>query len=208
MLLHAIGMGTDGMREFENRYMDNGILDFLLKEREAGRIRNLEFSYHGDIKVFDYLLSRHDEYKWDFVQIQLNYLDWHHAKEINPRNTDAEYLYGELEKRGIPAIIMEPLLGGRLSNLHGHVVSRLKQAEPERSVASWAFRFAGTWPGVLTVLSGMTYMEHLEDNLRSFCPLKLLTEEENKFLFDTADLMMQYPTILRYNYVLLYIIRW
>ncbi|MDE5689371.1 MAG: aldo/keto reductase, partial [Duncaniella sp.] len=192
---HAIGMGTDGMREFESRYMDNGILDFLLKEREAGRIRNLGFSYHGDIKVFDYLLSRHDEYKWDFVQIQLNYLDWHHAKEINPRNTDAEYLYGELEKRGIPAIIMEPLLGGRLSNLHDHVVSRLKQAEPERSVASWAFRFAGTWPGVLTVLSGMTYMEHLEDNLRSFCPLKPLTEEENKFLFDTADLMMQYPTI-------------
>ncbi len=206
MLLHAIGMGTDGMREFENRYMDNGILDFLLKEREAGRIRNLEFSYHGDIKVFDYLLSRHDEYKWDFVQIQLNYLDWHHAKEINPRNTDAEYLYGELEKRGIPAIIMEPLLGGRLSNLHDHVVSRLKQAESERSVASWAFRFAGTWPGVLTVLSGMTYMEHLEDNLRSFCPLKPQTE--NKFLFDTADLMMQYPTILIYNYVLLYIIRW
>lgn len=206
MLLHAIGMGTDGMREFENRYMDNGILDFLLKEREAGRIRNLEFSYHGDIKVFDYLLSRHDEYKWDFVQIQLNYLDWHHAKEINPGNTDAEYLYGELEKRGIPAIIMEPLLGGRLSNLHDHVVSRLKQAESERSVASWAFRFAGTWPGVLTVLSGMTYMEHLEDNLRSFCPLKPLTE--NKFLFDTADLMMQYPTILIYNYVLLYIIRW
>lgn len=203
MLLHAIGMGTDGMREFENRYMDNGILDFLLKEREAGRIRNLEFSYHGDIKVFDYLLSRHDEYKWDFVQIQLNNLDWHHANEINPRNIDAEYLYGELEKRGIPAIIMEPLLGGRLSNLHDHVVSRLKQAESERSVASWAFRFAGTWPGVLTVLSGMTYMEHLEDNLRSFCPLKPLTE--NKFLFDTADLMMQYPTILRYNYVLLYI---
>lgn len=182
MLLHAIGMGTDGMREFENRYMDNGILDFLLKEREAGRIRNLEFSYHGDIKVFDYLLSRHDEYKWDFEQIQLNYLDWHHAKEINPRNTDAEYLYGELEKRGILAIIMEPLLGGRLSNLHDHVVSRLKQAEPERGVASWAFRFAGTWPGVLTVLSGMTYMEHLEDNLRSFCPLKPQTEEENKFL--------------------------
>lgn len=206
MLLHAIGMGTDGMREFENRYMDNGILDFLLKEREAGRIRNLEFSYHGDIKVFDYLLSRHDEYKWDFEQIQLNYLDWHHANEINPRNTDAEYLYGELEKRGILAIIMEPLLGGRLSNLHDHVVSRLKQAEPERGVASWAFRFAGTWPGVLTVLSGMTYMEHLEDNLRSFCPLKPLTE--NKFLFDTADLMMQYPTILIYNDVLLYIIRW
>lgn len=195
MLLHAIGMGNNGMEEFKSRYIDNGILDFLLEEREAGRIRNLGFSYHGDIAVFDHLLANHDKYKWDFVQIQLNYLDWHHAKEINPRNTDAEYLYTELEKRGIPAVIMEPLLGGRLSKVHDHVVARLKQAEPERSVASWAFRYAGTHPGVLTVLSGMTYMEHLADNLRSFCPLKPLTDDEMKFLYDTADLMMQFPTI-------------
>lgn len=195
MLLHGVGMGEDGMEEFRKRYIDNGILDFLLKEREAGRIRNLGFSYHGDIAVFDYLLSRHDEYKWDFVQIQLNYVDWHHAKEVNPRNTDAEYLYGELEKRGIPAVIMEPLLGGRLSNVPDHIVARLKEQEPERSVASWAFRYAGTHPGVLTVLSGMTYMEHLDDNLRSFCPLQPLTGDEMKFLYDTADLMMQYPTI-------------
>lgn len=125
LLLHGIGMG--GMESLNGRYIDNGVLDYLLKEREAGRIRNLGFSYHGDIEVFDYLLSKHDEYKWDFVQIQMNYLDWKHAREINPRNTDAEYLYGELEKRGIPAVIMEPLLGGRLSNLHDHVVARLKQ---------------------------------------------------------------------------------
>lgn len=193
LLLHGIGMG--GMEALNGRYIDNGVLDYLLKEREAGRIRNLGFSYHGDIEVFDYLLSKHDEYKWDFVQIQMNYLDWKHAKEINPRNTDAEYLYGELEKRGIPAVIMEPLLGGRLSNLHDHVVARLKQQEPERSVASWAFRFAGTFPGVMTVLSGMTYMEHLEDNLRSYAPFKPLTDEEVNFLYATADMMMQYPTI-------------
>lgn len=195
LLLHGIGMGDDGMEALRGRYIDNGVLDYLLKEREAGRIRNLGFSYHGDIAVFDYLLSKHDEYKWDFVQIQLNYLDWKHAKEINPRNTNAEYLYGELAKRGIPAIIMEPLLGGRLSNLHDHVVARLKQAEPDRSVASWAFRFAGTHPDVLTVLSGMTYMEHLEDNLRTYAPFKPLTDDEMQFLYDTADLMMQYPTI-------------
>lgn len=193
LLLHGIGMG--GMESLHGRYLDNGVLDYLLKEREAGRIRNLGFSYHGDIEVFDYLLSKHDEYKWDFVQIQLNYLDWKHAKEINPRNTDAEYLYGELAKRGIPAVIMEPLLGGRLSNLHDHVVARLKQAEPDRSVASWAFRYAGTHPDVLTVLSGMTYMEHLEDNLRTYAPFKPLTEEEMQFLYTTADMMMQYPTI-------------
>ena len=195
LLLHAVGMGNDGMEALHARYLDNGMLDFLLQEREAGRIRNLGFSYHGDIKVFDYLLSQHDRYRWDFVQIQLNYLDWRHAKEINPRNTNAEYLYGELAKRGIPAVIMEPLLGGRLSKVHDHIVARLKQREPGRSVASWAFRYAGTHPDVLTVLSGMTYMEHLEDNLRSFCPLQPLTEEEVGFLYDTADLMMQYPTI-------------
>ena len=193
-LLHGVGMGN-GMGDFESRYVKNGMLDFLLEERRAGRIRNLGFSYHGDIRVFDYLLSIHDRVRWDFVQIQLNWLDWRHAKEINPRNTDAEYLYGELQKRGIPAVIMEPLLGGRLSKVHDHIVERLKQREPDRSVASWAFRFAGSLPGVLTVLSGMTYMEHLQDNLRSYCPLTPLTQEETQFLYDTADLMMQYPTI-------------
>lgn len=194
MLLHAIGMGN-GMEEFENRYIRNGILDFLLEERKAGRIRHLGFSYHGDIAVFDHLLSKHDTYQWDFALIQMNYLDWQHAKEINERNTNAEYLYNELAKRGIPNMIMEPLLGGRLAKVHDHIVARLKQREPERSVASWAFRFAGTYPNVLTVLSGMTYMEHLLDNLHSYCPLTPLNEEEKQFLFDTADLMMQYPTI-------------
>ena len=159
MLLHGVGMGNDGMEEFNKRYIDNGVLDFLMKEREAGRIRNLGFSYHGDIAVFDHLLSRHDEYKWDFVQIQLNYVDWKHAKEVNERNTNAEYLYNELARRDIPAIIMEPLLGGRLSNVPDHIVSRLKQRDPERSVASWAFRYAGSHPDVLTVLSGMTYRQ-------------------------------------------------
>lgn len=194
MLLHAVGMGG-GMEEYENRYVKNGILDFLVEERAAGRIRNLGFSYHGDIKVFDYLLSRHDEYKWDFVQIQMNYLDWKYAKDINPRNTNAEYLYGELAKRGIPAIIMEPLLGGRLSKVPDRIVARLKQREPERSVASWAFRFCGTYPGVLTILSGMTMMEHLQDNLLSLAPLKPLTDEELAFLQDTATEMMRFETI-------------
>lgn len=194
LLLHGIGMGN-GMEEFEERYMKNGLLDYLVEERKSGRIRNLGFSYHGDIKVFDYLLSRHDEYKWDFVQIQLNYLDWKYAKEINPRNTDAEYLYNELTKRNIPAIIMEPLLGGRLSNAPGNIVARLKQLKPELSVASWAFRFAGSFPNVLTVLSGMTRMEHLQDNLRTYAPLDALTEDDFSFLQQTATMMMQFNTI-------------
>lgn len=192
-LLHGIGMG--GMAALRSRYLDNGMLDFLLAEREAGRIRNLGFSYHGDIEVFDYLVSRQDEIKWDFVQIQLNYVDWKHAKEVNARNTDAEYLYGELEKRGIPAVIMEPLLGGRLSNVPDHLVARLKQRRPASSVASWAFRFAGSFPGVLTVLSGMIYMEHLQDNLRTYSPLDALTDADKVFLEETAQLMLRYPTI-------------
>lgn len=130
--------------------------------------------------------------KWDFVQIQLNYLDWKHA---SGRNVNADYLYGELEKRGIPAVIMEPLLGGRLSNVPDHIVARLKQQRPENSVASWAFRFAGSPDGVLTVLSGMTYMEHLQDNIRTYSPLIPVTDEEKDFLEETAQLMMKYPTI-------------
>lgn len=193
MLLHSVGNG--GMEEFSNRYLNNGILDFLLEEREAGRIRNLGFSYHGDVEVFDFLLANNDKYKWDFVQIQMNYIDWKYAQKINERNVNAEYLYEELAKRGIQAIIMEPLLGGRLSNVPDNVMARLKQKEPENSVASWAFRFAGTYPEVLTVLSGMTRMEHLQDNLHTYSPLKPLTDEEQAFLQDTATLMMQYPTI-------------
>ncbi len=179
-LLHGIGMG--GMDALNGRYIDNGILDYLVKEREAGRIRNLGFSYHGDIAVFDHLLSQHDKYHWDFVQIELNYLDWDFANEINNRNTDARYLYAELEKRAIPSVIMEPLLGGRLANIPQYLATELKKRDPERSVASWAFRYAGTPKGVLTVLSGMTYMEHLKDNLLSYCPLKPLTEEEQTYL--------------------------
>lgn len=194
LLLHGIGGG--GMEALHGRYLDNGILDYLMEQREKGVIRNLGFSYHGDIEVFDYLLAHHDKYKWDFVQIQLNYVDWHLARKMNSRNTDAEYLYNELDKRGIPAVIMEPLLGGRLSKMPDHIVATLKQQRPEDSVASWAFRYAGTKPRILTVLSGMTYMEHLEDNIRSYSPLIPLTDEEQQWLEnEIANLFYSYPTI-------------
>ena len=194
-LLHSVGGGTDPIADFNTRFVNNGLIDYLMKEREAGRIRHLGFSFHGAVELFDYLLSKQDEYHWEFVQIQMNYLDWKHAKENNRRNVNAEYLYTELEKRNIPAVIMEPLLGGRLSRVPDHVVRRFKQQSPESSVASWAFRYCGSATNILTVLSGMTYMEHLQDNIRSFAPLVPLTEEEKQFLYDTADIMMQYPTI-------------
>lgn len=189
-LLHSIGNG--GIDMFKDRYVNNGMIDYLMKEREAGRIRRLGFSFHGTVDVFDEVLAMHDKVHWDFVQIQLNYVDWRHAKG---NNVNAEYLYGELVKRNIPAVIMEPLLGGRLSNVPQHVMERLKSREPENSVASWAFRFAGSQKQVLTVLSGMTYMEHLQDNLRTYSPLVELNSEEKEFLEETARLMIQYPTI-------------
>ena len=173
-LLHSVG---GSMEEFRGRYLDNGMMDYLLKEREAGRIRNLGFSFHGMKSVFDEVLALHDQYHWDFVQIELNYLDWDFADEMSNRNVDASYLYEELHKRGIPAVIMEPLLGGRLANLPQYLVNELKKFDPTKSVASWAFRYAGTYEGVLTVLSGMTYMEHLKDNLLSYCPLVPLKEQ-------------------------------
>lgn len=154
-LLHSVG---GGMKAFNERYIDNGMLDFLLEEREAGRIRRLGWSFHGDMETFDQILAMQDTVHWDFVQIQLNYVDWRHAKG---NNVNAEYLYDELAKRKIPAIIMEPLLGGRLSKVPEHIVSRLKQRRPEDSVASWAFRFAGSPELVLTVLSGKIGRAHV-----------------------------------------------
>ena len=192
-LLHAIGGSMD---EFNRRYVDNGIMDFLMEERKAGRVRNLGFSFHGRQDVFDEVIAMHDKYHWDFVQIELNWLDWNYANEINGGNVDASYLYAELQKKGIPAVIMEPLLGGRLAKVPGYVANELKQRDPEKSIASWAFRYAGTPEGVLTVLSGMTFMEHLKDNLLTYCPLQPLSQEEQEFL-DTkiAHQMMEEETI-------------
>lgn len=193
MLLHSVGGGDDGMAQFKERFIDNGVLDFLLEQRKNGTIRNLGFSFHGDIKVFDYLLSQHNEYHWDFVQIQLNYFDWKNAESYDQPNSD--YLYDELAKRNIPAIIMEPLLGGRLAELPDPLASKLLKRDPERSVASWAFRYAGSFAGVLTVLSGMTYMEHLEENVKTYSPLVPLTDEEKRFLEEVGTEMANYKTV-------------
>ena len=178
-LLHSIGGGSpNSMKLFNARFIDNGMLDFLLKEREAGRIRNLGFSFHGDEAVFRHALSLHDKVHWDFVQIQLNWVDWHHAKEINPRNVNAETLYNLLAERKIPAVIMEPLLGGRLARFKESVARRITPLDPQATPASWSFRFAGTLPGVLTVLSGMTYLEYVKENVKTYSPLKPLNDNE------------------------------
>jgi len=192
-LLHAIGSG--GVAAFEQRYVQNGMMDFLIKEKEAGRIRNLGFSFHGAPGEFDELIGLHDsgKYHWDFVQIEMNFVDWNHAD--GRRNANASYLYEELDKRGIPIVIMEPLLGGRLANVPEAIATQMKEREPDKSIASWAFRFCGTHPRVLCTLSGMTNMDPLLDNVKTFTHFKPLTEEELDFLERMATQMMEYPTV-------------
>ena len=192
-LLHAIGSG--GVAAFRQRYVQNGMMDFLIKEKEAGRIRNLGFSFHGSPGEFDQLIGLHDsgEYHWDFVQIEMNYVDWTHADGV--RNANAVYLYEELDKRGIPIVIMEPLLGGRLANVPDAIASQMKEREPDKSIASWAFRFCGTYPRVLCTLSGMTNMDPLLDNIKTFTHFKPLTDEELEFLERMATQMKEYPLV-------------
>lgn len=190
-LLHAIG--TSGFEGFEERYINNGLLDFLLEEREAGRIRNLGFSFHGRKEIFDQFMALHEKYHWDFVQIEMNYVDWEHAKV--PENVNADYLYEELAKRNIPATIMEPLLGGRLAKLPDAIAEKMKEREPQMSIASWAFRFCGSYPNILTVLSGMSSMDPLIENVETFSHFKPLNDEEKAFLMEMANLMENYPTV-------------
>lgn len=187
-LIHNIS----GAEAFNKRFVENGLVDFLIEERKAGRIRNLGFSFHGKKEGFDELMALHEKYHWDFVQIQLNYIDWNYA---SGRNTNASYLLDELNKRGIPSIIMEPLLGGRLADAPDRIVDRMKEMNPQGSVASWAFRFAGSQDGVLTVLSGMNCMEHLQDNMKSYSPFVPLTDKEKDFLEDIARMRMEYPEV-------------
>ena len=182
-LLHSIS----GRDSFEKRYGSTGIMDFLLAERKAGHIRNLGFSFHGPKEGLDELLALQDKYHWDFVQIQMNYPDWYCG--------DAEYLYNALDAAGLPVVIMEPLLGGRLSSIPAPLEAKLKAREPGRSAASWAFRFCGSYPRILTVLSGMTYMEHLQDNLSSFCGLQTLSDDDKALLAEVAESYTKYPLV-------------
>ena len=167
-LLHSIGNG--GIEAFKARYIDNGMMEFLLKEREAGRIRNLGFSFHGTVDTYDYALSLHDEVKWDFVQIQLNYVDW-----TLQQGKEKCALLGE---RNIPVWVMEPLRGGRLCQLSEEDAAVLHALRPKESPAGWAFRFLQSIPSVGVTLSGMSTMEQLQENLSFFETEQPLSPEE------------------------------
>jgi len=195
-LLHAVGGG--GMERLKERFIDNGLLDYLCEERDKGNIRNLGFSYHGDVAVFDWLLDNNDKYKFTFVQIEMNYIDWRHAstqKNSRKNDADAEYLYQKCEKAGVQCVVMEPLLGGRLANLPEQYLKQLKDVHPNSTAAWWAFRWVGSYPNILTTLSGMTTMQVLTENCNTFSPLEPCTEEENNLLAKIADSMAGMPVI-------------
>lgn len=196
-LLHGIDGGNDALAAFNACYIENGVFDFFIEQRQCGRIHNVGFSYHGDVHIFDLALQMHDSgyVHWDFVQIPLNYVDWKCAQKINPQNTNVAYLYGELHRRGIPIVVVEPLLGGRLATMANAITVQMKQRNPDCSVASWALRYAATYPDVLTILSAMTYMEHLQDNLRSLAPLSPLTDNDRHFLDGVAQQIAMLPNI-------------
>ena len=150
---------------------ENHIYDILKKRQAAGQIKNLGFSFHDRPALLERILCEH---AWDFVQIQLNYLDW----ELQ----DAKTQYELVERAGIPCIVMEPVRGGALANLSAPAAKVLKDAAPGRSTASWAIRYAASLPNVLTVLSGMSSLGQLEDNVATMESFTPLSDEERQVL--------------------------
>ena len=150
--------------------LKNGAVDFAMTLKGKGKIKRLGFSFHGDNKDFPKIL---DYTKWDFVQIQANYYDW---------DTFSKEQYEEAAKRGIPVVVMEPLRGGELAKLRPDAREVLEKAEPGSTPAKWAFRYIAEKENILTVLSGMTQMEHLKENINTFSPLEPLSDDEEKTL--------------------------
>ncbi|MGI6403453.1 MAG: aldo/keto reductase [Oscillospiraceae bacterium] len=153
------------------------VLDFLKEKQKEGRLRHLGFSFHDRPELLRKMMELHP---WDFAQIQLNYLDW--------EDQNAKEQYEILAERGIPVTIMEPVRGGALADLPEESVRVLQQANPNASVASWAIRFAAQLPGVLTVLSGMSNREQLEDNIATLSPLVPLSPQENQAIEKAVDI--------------------
>lgn len=147
------------------------IVDFLERKKSEGVIKRLGFSCHDSPQNHKRIVK---DYHWDFCQIQVNIQDW----EEGP----GRVLYETLSEANVPAIVMEPLRGGRLASLGEEGDRILRNVKPDDSTASWAFRFVGSLPNVLVALSGMNRMDHLEENIRTFSPLVPLTEFEQRTL--------------------------
>ena len=158
-----------------------GIYDYLIAQKKAGRIRHLGFSAHGSYEVMKRFLEAYGK-DMEFCQIQLNYLDWSFQ--------DAKAKVELLGQYGIPVWVMEPLRGGKLASLAEEDEKALKALRPEEEIPAWAFRFLQSIPSVTVVLSGMSNMEQMEANIRTFAEDKPLNEEEMSALLAIADKMV------------------
>ena len=158
--------------------------DFLLKKKREGKIRKLGFSFHDTPELLKEIVKAH---QWDFVQLQLNYLDWELYRSREQ--------YEIASAAGIPVIVMEPLRGGALATLSPDAAAILKKAEPNLSTASWAFRYLAGLPNVLCILSGMTRPEHVTDNIRTFTPVRTLSEDDRKTLDEALNVYRKHLAV-------------
>ena len=154
-----------------------GLMDYLLKQKENGRIRHLGFSTHGTMETVTRFLEAYGEHM-EFCQIQLNWLDW--------KMQNAKARVELLRQRNIPIWVMEPVRGGKLVNIAPEYESMLKELRPEASTVEWAFRFLQSIPEVVVTLSGMSNMEQLQDNIVTYESDKALNQMEINRLFDVA----------------------
>lgn len=163
-------------------YLDEryGIYSYLMKQKNAGRIRHLGFSVHGTYDITKRFLESYGA-DMEFCQIQLNYIDWEFQ--------DAKAKVELLKEYDIPVWVMEPLRGGKLSALSAENTEKLKELRSDESIPAWAFRFLQTIPGVTMVLSGMSNLEQLEQNIRTFAEEKPLNMQELTTLLKLADSM-------------------
>lgn len=155
-----------------------GIVDYFVEQKKLGRIKHLGFSTHGLLDTLTAFLDKYGDVM-EFCQIQLNYLDW--------TLQDAKEKYDLLTSRGIPVWVMEPVRGGRLAELDDASKAKLLEFRPKSSVASWAFRFLQNLPNVKMILSGMSNMEQMVDNVNTFEKPEPLTDEENQTLLEIAE---------------------
>lgn len=161
-------------KNWENTKKFN-VIPFLEKMKKEGKIKHLGFSHHDTPELLQEIVDYYD--KWEFVQLQINKLDW--------KSCRADEQYEIARKAKLPIVIMEPLRGSALANLNDEATKILKDYNPEASPASWAFRWLAGLDGILTMLSGMTKPEHLEDNIKTFTNLKPLNQEEQQ-VYDKA----------------------
>ena len=161
-----------------------GVYEFLSQMKAEGKIRRLGFSFHDTPEVLRHIC---DTYPWDFAQIQLNYLDW--------EMQDAKTQYQILNDREIPVIVMEPVRGGALASPCEAADILFREERPDKSVASWAIRFAASLPGVLTVLSGMSNMEQVRDNVDTMTRFEPLTDREREVIDEALEAYRKKDTV-------------